>query len=219
MTYETTNKQTVIEAMALRLNQALESGSVLWLISGGSNIELEVAIRRELSIKNQLTVALIDERHGEVGHTDSNWQQLIEAGFDTNELSAEPTLTGLPIDKEAERYEHWLQVALQSHDLVIGLFGMGADGHTAGILPQSHAVASEDIVAFYSGHDFERITITPVAVSQVDEAYLVAFGDQKHDQLIQLVHHRLDIAHQPAQTLKLAQQCHIYTDQVLQVGF
>lgn len=219
MIYHTTDQQSAIEEIALRINQALQQGSVLWLVSGGSNIGTATAIRREITITNSLAVGLIDERHGAVGHANSNWQQLFEAGFDFNDLSPLPILTGLDIGAETQRYNKVLEQAFTDYDTVIGLFGMGSDGHTSGLLPQCPVLGNEEMVASYTGPDFERITTTPVAFTYVDTAYLVAFGSNKQNQLQQLVHHRLDISHQPVQALKSTRELIIFTDQVLTEGF
>src|SRR5688572_20869077 len=70
--------------LAERLTAELQAGkSVLWLLCGGSNIPLSVAVMRQLPADKlaDLRCLLADERYGVPGHADSNWQQLAEAGF------------------------------------------------------------------------------------------------------------------------------------------
>lgn len=218
MNVQTTDPQSVVQEISLRLNQAMQEGSVLWLLSGGSNIELAVRIRQELDIQNDLTVGLIDERYGPVGHPDSNWQQLLDAGFDENDISIIPVLTGKDLKNETSRYKHELKAAIESHKTIIGIFGMGSDGHTSGVLPESPVIGTNELVASYHGPDFDRITTTPVSFKHFDVAYLVAFGDSKQQQLLQLIHRELSVGHQPAQALKNAKELFIYSDQILSKG-
>ena len=75
-------EQSLIEDIAHAIVRAAEKGKVLYLASGGSSIPLSVAVLRAVpaSLRAQVTVTLTDERFGPVGHTDSNWQQMREAG-------------------------------------------------------------------------------------------------------------------------------------------
>ncbi len=78
-----------------RLVRELAGGKrVLWLVSGGSNIPASVRAMANISVplSKGLSVSLIDERWGEPGHKDSNWQQLLQAGFDGKRASLLPVL-------------------------------------------------------------------------------------------------------------------------------
>ena len=79
----TTTPDLGIQDLTHKLQQYLQSGqSVVWLVSGGSNIPISVEVLKALKIKvkptllKSLKVMLTDERYGPVGHLDSNWQQL-----------------------------------------------------------------------------------------------------------------------------------------------
>src|SRR6185437_3559960 len=67
---------------------------VLWLVSGGSNIPASVQIMSNIStdLSRRLTVMLADERYGEPGHPESNWEQLEQAGFEGKNASLVRTL-------------------------------------------------------------------------------------------------------------------------------
>jgi 6-phosphogluconolactonase/glucosamine-6-phosphate isomerase/deaminase len=114
-------------------------------------------------------------------------------------------------------YEEVITTQLARADLCIGLFGMGMDGHTAGILPNSPAVSSSTLVRGYDAGRFLRITITPAAIRMLHEAVLYAVGVEKRQPLLDLVTTELSIAAQPAQALKSSQKLHIFTDQHIQV--
>lgn len=212
MEYYIADQQEAAQRIAEEVNQALQSGSVLLLLSGGSNIELAVNVRQLLNLTNQLTVGLIDERYGEVGHKDSNWAKLLDSGFETTHISIMPVLHGENIELTASNYETLLANSFVSHDTVIGIFGMGTDGHTAGILPESPALNSENLVSYYEGPDFERITITPTAFRRFNVGFLVVFGDGKKEQL-QLFNGDVPREIQPAQALKQIPKLTVITDQ------
>jgi len=189
----------IAQAISAHLNQ---HRTVLWLVSGGSAIDVAVTARKQLTGNlNHLTVMLMDERYGPPGHPESNWQKLLDAGFDMNGLHSYPTLTGKDMDKTTQDFSEAFSQAVQQASFTIGLFGIGPDGHTAGILPESPAVSSQKIVAAYNGPDFQRITIAPAAFTEIDEALVYAMGEQKRAALEDL-HTEKPISEQPAQLLK-----------------
>ena len=100
---------------------------VLWLLSGGSAIAAAVEAAKLLqgADLSNLTVSLIDERYGEVGHADSNWAQLLAAGFDLPGATLHPVLSGLGQAETAEDFEHFLASQFAASDYVVGLLGIG----------------------------------------------------------------------------------------------
>lgn len=198
--------EEAIEIISTAVNDALGKGSVLLLLSGGSNIGISRLIRDKLDIGNTLTVGLIDERYGEPGHEDSNWQKLVEAGFDFDETVQLPVLDGSDIETTARNYSLKLEEAFAASNTVIGVFGIGEDGHTAGVLPGSPAVKTDDIVSRFKAKDFERITTTPALIDRFDTAFLVAIGGDKREQLNKLIGEELPVSTQPVQYLKKARQ-------------
>lgn len=197
------------------VNKSIEKGPTLLLVSGGSNIELAVSVRQNLKIKHELTVGLIDERYGPVGHKDSNWQKLVESGFDTSGVNLLRALKGLDFEETAAEYDKNFERALEGSKTVIGIFGMGSDGHTAGILPFSPAANSQKLVACYNAADYQRITLTPAAIKFFDTVFLVALGESKRIQLQNLVNKKLPLSQQPAQALKKAKKLTVISDQPL----
>lgn len=195
------------------VNESLEFGSVLLLVSGGSNIRLAIDIRNSLKQSSHITIGLIDERYGPVGHPDSNWQQLLDAGFNTKHIHLMPIITDneVPIEQASHSYAQRLQNAINSHDTVIGIFGIGTDGHTAGILPNSPALESHEIVTYFNGPDFPRITITPKAIPFFNYAYLVSYQESKLTQLKKL-QSEAPVTEQPAQALKQIPNLVVYTN-------
>jgi 6-phosphogluconolactonase/glucosamine-6-phosphate isomerase/deaminase len=187
--------------------------TVLWLLSGGSAIAVAVAASRRLAGRDLsgLTVSLIDERYGPVGHAQSNWKQLQDAGFDLPGATLHPVLVGASQSDTAEAFDEFLHAEFSRADFSVGLLGIGPDGHTSGILPHSPAVTSLGLVTSYDGGAFQRITTTPRALSSLDEAVVYAVGENKWPVLDRL-ETDLPFAEQPAQALKAATKLTIFTD-------
>lgn len=206
----------VVEYVSVAIKSHLSAGTpVLWLISGGSCVPVAVDVAISLAGQNLqgLTVSLADERYVPVGHADSNWQQLTEAGFALPGATLLSVLGDGARHAVARAWESSLEDQLHSSRYRIGLFGMGPDGHTAGILPQSPAVSADGLVADYIGTDFGRITVTRDAIALLDEAVLYAVGESKKRQLELLTTDMLP-DDQPAQYLKAVQGLTVFTDQL-----
>ena len=211
--------------MSSRISSVLNADKpVLWLICGGSNIPLAVAafgmVKSSVSKERlvRLTVAQTDERYGPVGHEDSNWQQMIDAGFDLKGVKAVPVLTGESLNETGTDYAAKIGIAMDdvkaAHGLTIALFGIGSDGHIAGMLPHSPAVSSTSLATGYVSEPFTRVTLTPPALRKIDVAYVFAFGDSKKKALQDLQDKELALEEEPAQILKSLGEAHVYSDQL-----
>lgn len=207
--------KSAANSLAATIKQKLQNNSrVLWLLSGGSSLTIANLVAEELSglDLDKLSVTMTDERYGEIGHNDENWQTLIDNGFSLSGAKLYRPLNGESRQKATANLAAWLKEELKLADYKIGIFGMGADGHTAGIKPSSSAVDSPDLAADFTGDDFERITITPLAIKQLDEAVIQISGADKKDQLQQLLTSSLPLNDQPAQALKSIATANIYSD-------
>lgn len=201
------------------LQAALKNNKrVLWLVPGGSNIPVSVAVMHELDAAStdKLAIMLTDERFGLVGHKDSNLRQLIEAGFEAKKATIVPVLhEGLDLHQTANLYANAAHTAFASATAIIGQFGMGADGHIAGIKPGSPAAsAEEDWAVGYEWDDFARLTLTAPAISQIKTVFVLAYGELKNQALNNLKTKKLSINVQPAQILKKLKNVNIYNNQL-----
>jgi 6-phosphogluconolactonase/glucosamine-6-phosphate isomerase/deaminase len=206
-------------SLAQRLLAALEAGQrTLWLVPGGSNITLSVNVLSSIpsTLQQNLTVMQTDERYGEFDHADSNWRQLREAGFVAENAGLIPVLTPANQDLQATTasYAQALAAELAATEVVIGQFGIGADGHIAGIKPRSPASASPELVCGYQAEDFARITLAPLALQNIHAAYALVFGGDKKSALEKLRDQDLPLTDQPAQILKQMPESYVYTDQI-----
>ena len=207
----------IVHDVANTLLSHLGSGQkVLWLVSGGSAIAVEVRIAELLQAHDvsRLSVGLIDERYGPQGHADENYQQLITAGFP---LHINRVLNKSSIEVTTQAFGTYIDQTLHEVDFSLGFFGVGADGHTAGIKPHSPAVSSTTPAIFYEWDDHTRITITPTTIRRLDEAVVYANGQEKASTLQSVLSNTLPIDAQPAQILKEVTKSALYTDCQLQV--
>lgn len=196
----------------------LAGNKVLWLVSGGSNIQISTQVMDSLgAVANQnLTVMLMDERYGEVGHAASNWRQLEQAGFTFDKVRAVPILeTGVTREETTAAFARRAEQEFKMADVIIGQFGMGKDGHVAGILPYSPATADGQIWAVdYEGGAYQRITLSFFALAQIHIAYAFIYGADKKPALARLKNENLGLAEQPAQILKAIERVCVYNDQI-----
>jgi 6-phosphogluconolactonase/glucosamine-6-phosphate isomerase/deaminase len=161
-----------------------------------------------------LTVLLLDERFGVPGHPNSNWQQLQDAGLNPQQARVTPVLQAeQTFETTVEAYEQAVRRVIDDSDIIIAQCGIGGDGHIAGILPHSAAIAAQEWVCGYDGGTYKRITITPSAWQHIDVAYAFAYGETKHGTLVHLKNNTLSVNDQPAQLLKITPEAYVYTDQ------
>ena len=215
---KTSDWHPAILVMRERLELELASGKkVLWLLSGGSNVHSGVLAMQDIpeDLTKNLTVMLMDERYGVVGHDDSNDEQLLKAGFDQKLCRYIHVLQdNTSFEATRDHFEDEAKAAFSENEIIIGLFGLGADGHTAGILPYSAAVDSPDFVAAYASPPYQRLTLTDHALKRVNVAYLLAFGPDKEPALELLASKMIPYAEQPVQLIKEIPEAYVFNDQV-----
>ena len=208
----------VRDVCAQLLGHLSNQEQVLWLVCGGSSIPAIVSVMQALpdDLTSNLTIMLTDERYGPVGHADSNWQQLIDQGFDFKQATGLATLQpGLSAAQTVAHYAEVAKRALAKADYTITQFGIGADGHIAGILPNSVASQeTEQLAAGYQTDPFLRLTLTFPALKQIDAAYAFVFGENKQPALSRLANEDLSLADQPSQILKQIPLANVYNDQM-----
>lgn len=216
------NQGKAVRKIAGRICQELEAGKrVLWLTSGGSNTAVEVEVmalvREHAEDKlGGLAIMPMDERYGAPGHTNSNTQQLRDAGFDPGVATWVDVLVhNVPFDQTIDFYNDVAATALASASVIVGQFGLGSDGHTAGILPGSPAATADEVtVAGYEWSDYTRLTLTPTALKRVTVAYVPAYGDNKKVALERLQKNQESLSHLPAALLYQIPEVYVYNDQI-----
>ena len=213
-----TDASDCTDAIYNRLASELDSSkNVLWFLTGGSNIAVDIEVMARLTDEQteNLTVTLTDERYVDYGHADSNWHQLLEGGFNAKQAREFPVLQAdnESLEQTTAIYASNLDVALQEADVVIGFYGLGGDGHIAGILPETSAVDADGLAVGYVTDTFTRITSTFEVIRRCDVAYMYAGGAGKLEALQNLQSAR-SLREQPAQILKELSEAYIYNDQL-----
>lgn len=197
--------------LAEKLLPQLKQQTALLTLSGGSAIEVEIDLLKKLEpVWHNLTICLIDERFGAAGHADSNWTQLRASGL-PEQIQKYEILKNDDFEKTVTGFNNFLSESVSKYDLLIGILGIGTDGHTAGLLPGSPPLKSSVWAAGFQGPDYVRITATPLFLSQLDLTYVYALGEAKWSQL-KAFEQDLPAETQPAQVLKRSKQLTILTD-------
>ncbi len=224
LTIKTTTKpEDTAEFLASVLWKELKLGKkVLFFVTGGSSVPVAVKTAETLDrlcqsinkrdLLSHLTITLTDERYGRVGHADSNWRRLLDNGFSLPGAKLAPVLTGKNRALSVENFNKFLDQEFRAAEYKIGLFGVGKDGHTAGVLPSSIAVGCRDLVCDYDAPPFFRITMTPRAIERLDEAVVFVQGKEKRGVLESLLSENIDIMKQPAQVLKKVPRFTVFSD-------
>ncbi|HSW92520.1 MAG TPA: 6-phosphogluconolactonase [Patescibacteria group bacterium] len=204
--------------LADALTSALQAHDrVIWLVPGGSNIDISVDASQLLDseLTRRLVIMQTDERFVALDSADCNWYQLANAGFDTKYATTFPMLIeGKTRDEVAELYGETVLREFIAADYIVGQFGVGSDGHIAGIKPNSPASTSDELVSGYQGEDFERVTLTFPALQQVDEAFAFVFGEAKRPILEELLGDIPSLAEFPAGVLRTTPISTVYNDQI-----
>lgn len=237
---ETTNSEPLEKLLIDEISSKLERNiPVLFLVSGGSTAKIAVQIYKKLhkkfaektgGLKWLMTFTLADERYGEIGHSNSNWQLLLDSGFSPTTFSTVPILkktAGLAetLEEAVSSFNAFLSDAvsrsLHKKLYIVGLFGIGEDGHTAGILPNSPATQFETYEKTYAtgfeSTPFNRITIAPPFFQHIDLAAAWAGGSSKKAALKLIFSEGLP-EEIPGRYLSLPKKTIIFTDQHLTSG-
>jgi 6-phosphogluconolactonase/glucosamine-6-phosphate isomerase/deaminase len=218
MEFISSNPKDAAKMLAQAICAKLGQGSnTLWLISGGSNISIASAAFRLLKEGgidlSNLSVTLTDERFGPVGHKDSNWKQLEEAGFDFSAMKSFPVLKGESLEDTVKSWSEDLKKLAGETRTVIAQFGVGDDAHIAGVLPKTIGVRSKDIAEGYVTEKFVRITLTLEALKGVDIGYAFVFGESKKDAVEEIKAKRASKKEKPAMVLWDMAEAYLVTDQ------
>lgn len=200
--------QEAAKWMAAQLEENSNKRCLL-LVSGGSSIAVASWLANNLDINttNSVTLALIDERFGEEDKLASNWEQLKANGVDPTIFFANNPVLGLgtTLQDTAQSYEQQLRSLVADNDYTIGLLGIGADSHIAGMLPMDDdefdRFLDDRLVVGYQGPDFQRITTTKKLLSELDDIVVYACGPAKVRAILKLQSEAI-ASEQPAQMLK-----------------
>ena len=176
---------------------------VLLLLSGGSALSV-VKRLGTWDDMSALTIAVLDERCDPTNR-ESNWAKIVKTAWfslaTANGAAHIDTLTLVDdtLDTLAARFEEGLAAWRTEHPsgIIVGLFGMGDDGHTAGIFPMpedpeafADRFQSDRLVIGYHAPDTvtvsRRITVTLTGIRSFACGFAYVCGGQKRDNLYEL---------------------------------
>ncbi|HUD09281.1 MAG TPA: 6-phosphogluconolactonase [Patescibacteria group bacterium] len=222
------NPEEGIEVCKKLLYEIVSKKSVLFLSGGSTPKVLYQKLAEEKKLKAG-AVALVDERFGEKLHENSNEKMIQDTGLIQN-LSEQntrfyPILRDKDIGETAKDYDETVRYLFNYFPKSVGILGVGVDGHTAGLPAgmtndQYQMSNKTDLVTSFD--DFpaaqkERITLTFLGLSKLDQIIVLVFGKDKKKAL-RLMFKSGSIAEIPSRTLstkEISDKVTLITDQVI----
>ena len=110
-------------------------------------------------------------------------------------------------ESAAGEYEDEIRRVLGDNPFDLILLGMGEDGHTASLFPDSEALLSTKLVeaVWVSKLNVYRLTLTPRAICAARQIIVLVVGESKAEALKQVIEGDFDPRTYPAQILRSAQ--------------
>ncbi len=187
--------------LANLLREAIQARGVASLaVSGGSGLGPMFAVLTELRLPwARIHVFQVDERIAPDGHQDRNWTaadrdliaRLPQAPAGVHPMPVAAALGGQgAIDEAVDRYLDVLG-DVTGHPAVLDVvhLGLGADGHTASLVPGDPVLEVEHrdvaVTGTYQGR--RRMTLTYPALARAREIVWLVSGDPKAEAVAQLV--------------------------------
>ncbi|AFY37367.1 6-phosphogluconolactonase [[Leptolyngbya] sp. PCC 7376] len=158
---------------------------------------------------NNIYIFWGDERYVPADHPDSNEKMAREAWLNQCPIPAQnifPMPTGADPATDAATYEQTLQDFFGSQDNVgfdLMFLGMGDDGHTASLFPQTAALDVGDrLVAVGQKQEDSRITLTLPTINASHNIIFLVAGANKQDALQQVFHEDCDPKDYPSKFIQ-----------------
>jgi len=199
-------------------------GNLTLLLAGGSCLNAVRQAVKELddSVLGRIHLAQIDERVVPPDDPASNWLQIKDSvGAKLNKFaSALPMVPSVEEpDDLAISYEMQLMGLLETADETIGVYGIGEDGHIAGMLStpdpgEFTQFLDGRLVVGFEGRDFTRLTTTAALLTKLSEIVLLTCGPAKV-KAVEKINLELAPHKHPAQLLKDASRVSLFVGEEL----
>src|SRR3989338_1418840 len=162
----------------------------LLALSGGTSVDYRVMLATTDGTEILPgAICVIDERYGKPFHKDSNELLLRNQGVkefaDRECIESHKILKGKDFLETAKIYEKEIEDLFKKFKKKVGVMGIGANLHTAGIFPQSVAGKSPNFVEAEVVEDTfpKRITLTLKALGEFTNFIIMMFGPSKETHL------------------------------------
>lgn len=192
----------------------------LLALSGGTSPDYPLMIVNQDDILPG-AVCLADERYGKPYHADSNELILKNFGlfdyFSAKHIEYHRILEDEDFNQTAEDYDRLMFELFERFENRVGVMGLGANSHTAGIFPFSEAVTSADFAIGERVADQfpDRVTLTFAAFREFQTFVVLAFGEEKRGAILKMLDEKEnDLQKYPAIFYrKCFAKCYLITDQ------
>ena len=201
---------------------------VLLLLSGGSAFDLLDYVSAK-ALGENLAISLLDERFSQ-DPAINNFSRLQTLEFYTLAAKQEANFIGtLPRPDEslaafAQRLENsWRKWKTQNPGgRIFATFGMGEDGHTAGMFPLADKLKFDELynsANWVAAHALgaikpwpERVTATLTFFKLIDEGMAYICGQNKREKLAEVLTSKPSLSSLPGAGLKLVKNMDVFTD-------
>lgn len=171
--------------------------TALFLSGGSTPRKLYEHLANEKKLKAG-SVVQIDERFGKRGHRNSNEVMIENSGlikyFESQNIRFYPMLEHVitrysDMEELSKNYDEALRFILKYFPKSVGILGIGADGHTAGIpaIPEIAKEIAEDQSSLISSYEAKpygaRITLNFQGLAMLDLIIVLVLGQEKREVL------------------------------------
>lgn len=175
-----------------------EHGAFFIALSGGSTPKAIYEKLTKAPFAGQIDWSKVylfwsDERSVEPTSPDSNYHMAMEAGFKKMAIPSDQIqrmCAERDIEKNAAAYEKKIQKLLKGRPFDLIMLGMGEDGHTASLFPETKALEIHDrlVAANYVPQKSTwRMTLTYPCINQAIETVIYVLGASKKERVSEVL--------------------------------
>jgi len=194
-------------------NSAIEThGSFFVALSGGSTPKAVYELLCSEPYRSQIEWDKVhlfwgDERNVPPDHPESNYKMAMDAGFEKMPIPRDQIhrMKGEdPIEEHAKAYNRLLEDMLEDRQFDLVILGMGEDGHTASLFPQTDGLKAEGkwaIANYVPQKNTWRMSLTFPAINSADHIVIYVIGEAKKMTLRDVLKSDLQIERYPIQNI------------------
>jgi len=208
--HETTLNFCVEHFLFLANEAILRQGHFFVALFGGSTPEalfqkLCAPAHRSAIDWSRVSLFWSDERSVPPDHADSNYRMAMEAGFKALPIPTSQVhrmVAEHEIEKHAKDYEKTIQKALGRRPFDLIMLGMGDDGHTASLFPNTPGLKNKErlvIAQYIPQKETWRMTFTFDLINSADQTVVYVLGASKKEMLAKILLSPFNLDQLPSQ--------------------